>query len=137
MICTGSVITSITPAAAHYRAAILAFSAQMRELSESSERAEQPREYAYNALRESYMRRRIKLKIEEGHLPEKIVVICGAYHAAALADLSEGMSDTELASLPTRSTKLTLMPYSYYKLSTMSGYGAGNAAPHYFQMMWS
>ncbi|WP_339224699.1 DUF5682 family protein [Paenibacillus sp. FSL H8-0332] len=119
-----------------YRAAILAFSAQMRELSEATERAEQPREYAYNALRESYMRRRIQLKIDEGHLPEKVVVICGAYHAAALADPSEGMSDAELALLPTRSTKLTLMPYSYYKLSTMSGYGAGNAAPHYFQMMW-
>ncbi|QUL57510.1 hypothetical protein KDC22_14145 [Paenibacillus tritici] len=119
-----------------YRAAILAFSAHMRELSESKERSEQPREYAYNALRESYMRRQIQRKIEEGHQPEKIVVICGAYHAAALADLTDVMSDAELASLPSRATKLTLMPYSYYKLSTMSGYGAGNAAPHYFQMMW-
>nr|WP_254075336.1 DUF5682 family protein [Paenibacillus tritici] len=119
-----------------YRAAILAFSAHMRELSESKERSDQPREYAYNALRESYMRRQIQRKIEEGHQPEKIVVICGAYHAAALADLTDVMSDAELASLPSRATKLTLMPYSYYKLSTMSGYGAGNAAPHYFQMMW-
>ncbi|WP_238649885.1 DUF5682 family protein [Paenibacillus piscarius] len=119
-----------------YRAAILAFSAEMRELSESAERAEQPREYAYNALRESYMRRRIIQKISEGHQPEKIVVICGAYHAAALADLSDVMSDAELAALPSPATKLTLMPYSYYKLSSMSGYGAGNAAPHYFQLMW-
>lgn len=119
-----------------YRTAILAFSGQMRELSESRERSEQPREYAYNALREAYMRRQIRKKIAEGHQPEKIVVICGAYHAAALEDLAEGMSEAELASLPSRSTKLTLMPYSYYKLSSMSGYGAGNAAPHYFQMMW-
>lgn len=119
-----------------YRAAILAFSARMRELSESRELIEQPREYAYNALREAYMRRQIRKKIEAGHQPEKIVVICGAYHAAALADLADGMTDSELASLPTRSTKLTLMPYSYYKLSTMSGYGAGNGAPHYFELMW-
>ena len=28
------------------------------------------------------------------------------------------------------------MPYSYYKLSSISGYGAGNIAPHYFEMMW-
>ncbi|MEK8213358.1 DUF5682 family protein [Paenibacillus sp. FSL L8-0463] len=119
-----------------YRAAVLSFSAQMRELAEEKELQEQPSEYAYNALRESYMRRQIKKMIAAGHEPQKIVVICGAYHASALADLSESMSDEELAALPSRSTKLTLMPYSYYKLSTMSGYGAGNGAPHYFQMMW-
>ncbi|WP_342439836.1 DUF5682 family protein [Paenibacillus sp. FSL L8-0436] len=119
-----------------YRAAVLSFSAQMRELAEEKELREQPSEYAYNALRESYMRRQIKKMIAAGHEPQKIVVICGAYHASALADLTESMSDEELAALPSRSTKLTLMPYSYYKLSTMSGYGAGNGAPHYFQMMW-
>ncbi|AIQ17915.1 hypothetical protein H70357_15480 [Paenibacillus sp. FSL H7-0357] len=119
-----------------YRAAVLSFSAQMRELAEEKELREQPSEYAYNVLRESYMRRQIKKMIAAGHEPQKIVVICGAYHASALADLSESMSDEELAALPSRSTKLTLMPYSYYKLSTMSGYGAGNGAPHYFQMMW-
>lgn len=112
-----------------YRAAVLSFSAQMRELAEEKELREQPSEYAYNALRESYMRRQIKKMIAAGHEPQKIVVICGAYHASALADLTESMSDEELAALPSRSTKLTLMPYSYYKLSTMSGYGAGNGAP--------
>src|SRR5262249_2111376 len=30
----------------------------------------------------------------------------------------------------------TLMPYSYFKLSTQSGYGAGNQAPAYFELMW-
>lgn len=119
-----------------YRAAILSFSAQMRELTEGREQQEQPKEHAYNALRESFMRRQIKDRIDAGHEPQKIVVICGAYHAAALVDLSEVMSDEAIAGLPFRSTKLTLMPYSYYKLSSMSGYGAGNSAPHYFQMMW-
>lgn len=119
-----------------YRAAILSFSAQMRELSEGKEQLEQPKEHAYNALREAYMRRQIQKTIAAGHDPQKIVVICGAYHAAALADLTETMTDSELAGLPSRSTKLTLMPYSYYKLSTMSGYGAGNGAPHYYEMMW-
>lgn len=119
-----------------YRSALLSFSAQMRALSEGMEQREEPREHAYNALREAYMRRQIKLRIEAGHRPDKIVVICGAYHAAALADLSETISDEEIAKLPSRSSKLTLMPYSYYKLTTMSGYGAGNSAPHYFEMMW-
>lgn len=119
-----------------YRAAIHALTSEMRELAEEKERTEQPSEFAYNALRESYMRRQIVQMISAGHEPDKIVVICGAYHASAFADLSDTMSDDELAALPSRSTKLTLMPYSYYKLSSMSGYGAGNGAPHYFQMMW-
>lgn len=28
------------------------------------------------------------------------------------------------------------MPYSYYRLSTRSGYGAGNKAPAYFELLW-
>ncbi|GGF84461.1 hypothetical protein GCM10010912_32070 [Paenibacillus albidus] len=120
-----------------YREAILALSAEMRELSEAAEQREQPAEHAYNYVREAYMRRQIQATIAAGHDPGRIVVICGAYHAAALAELKEVMSDSELAVLPSRSTKLTLMPYSYYKLSTMSGYGAGNGAPHYFELMWN
>lgn len=119
-----------------YRTSILSFSSQMRELGEEKELREQPSEYAYNALREAYMSRQIQETVASGHEPGKIVVICGAYHASALAGPAEPISDRELAALPSRSTKLTLMPYSYYKLSTMSGYGAGNAAPHYFEMMW-
>src|SRR5205085_6580420 len=46
------------------------------------------------------------------------------------------MTDLELASLRRRSSKLTLMPYSYFKLSTQSGYGAGNHAPAYFELLW-
>lgn len=119
-----------------YQQAILAFSEQMRELTEQDEQVSSISEYAYNAIRESYMRRQIKAYLADGYHPEQIVVICGAYHAAALDDLSESMTDQELASLPTASTKLTLMPYSYYKLSAMSGYGAGNHAPHYYELMW-
>ncbi|WP_408637892.1 DUF5682 family protein [Paenibacillus tianjinensis] len=119
-----------------YLTSILSFSSQMRELGEEKELREQPSEYAYNALREAYMSRQIQATIAAGHEPGKIVVICGAYHASALAGQAAPMSDDDLAALPSRSTKLTLMPYSYYKLSTMSGYGAGNAAPHYFEMMW-
>ncbi|MFD0587302.1 DUF5682 family protein [Paenibacillus sp. GCM10027627] len=119
-----------------YDAAIKAFSIHIRELSEEKEKLSDRTEYAYNAVREAYMRRNIMKMIDAGHKPDRIVVVCGAYHAAALADLSEAMTDEELAALPARSTKLTLMPYSYFKLSAMSGYGAGNNAPHYYEMMW-
>lgn len=119
-----------------YRQAILQFSEQMRELTEAEEQHSSASEHAYNAIRESYMRRQIKQTIESGYQPEDILVVCGAYHAAALSHVSDIMTDQELQSLPSSSTKLTLMPYSYYKLSSMSGYGAGNHAPHYYEMMW-
>jgi hypothetical protein len=119
-----------------YQEAIIAFSTQMRELTEENERQHQRIEYAYNAIREAYMRRQIQDAISAGHEPNRIVVVCGAYHAAALAQDSRVMTDQEWALLPSRKTKLTLMPYSYYKLSSMSGYGAGNNAPNYYEMMW-
>ncbi|WP_324254102.1 DUF5682 family protein [Paenibacillus sp. 1001270B_150601_E10] len=119
-----------------YQQAILTFASQMRELTEEKERHLEQSEFAYNAIREAYMRAQIRKVIEEGHEPDKIVVVCGAYHAAALADLSGAMTAEELQALPARSSKLTLMPYSYYKLSSRSGYGAGNNAPHYYELMW-
>lgn len=119
-----------------YRSSIWALSAGIRELTEGRERQERAGEHAYNAIREAYMVRCIKETIAAGHKPEKIVVVCGAYHAWPLSQLANGMSDEELASLPSRSSKLTLMPYSYYRLSNRSGYGAGNAAPGYFARMW-
>ena len=119
-----------------YRSAILAFSRHMRELTEDAERRERSGEFAYNAVRESYMARCLQEAIAEGHKPSQTVVVCGAYHASALAGEAPAMTDGELGQLPRRSSKLALMPYSYYRLSSMSGYGAGNAAPNYFAMMW-
>lgn len=119
-----------------YQEAIISFSSQMRQISEENERHNNVIEYAHNTIREAYMRRQIQDTIAAGHQPNKIVVVCGAYHAAALADLASGMSDEEIDALPSLNSKLTLMPYTYYKLSSLSGYGAGNLAPHYYQMMW-
>ena len=82
------------------------------------------------------MRRRIEETIEAGYGPEKIVAIVGAYHARVLSSEYEAMSDEELSSLARRDSQLTLMPYSYFRLSTQSGYGAGNHAPAYFEMLW-
>ncbi|GIP23077.1 DUF5682 family protein [Paenibacillus sp. J22TS3] len=126
----------LNPSKGAYQESIIAFSTQMRELTEEDERQHQRVEYAYNAVREAYMRRQIQDTIASGHEPNRIVVVCGAYHAAALAHDSHVMTDQECTQLPSRKTKLTLMPYSYYKLSSMSGYGAGNNAPNYYEMMW-
>jgi hypothetical protein len=91
---------------------------------------------AENLVREAYMRRRIEEVIAGGVKPEQIVAVVGAFHAPVLSGDLPAMSDTELAALRRRSSKLTLMPYSYFKLSTQSGYGAGNRAPAYFELLW-
>ncbi|CAM4436470.1 hypothetical protein FHS16_001612 [Paenibacillus endophyticus] len=119
-----------------YRNAIHAFSHEMRQLSESEERMHTPLESAHNEIREAYMRTRIAEAIASGVSADRIVVVTGAYHASALQADHALMTKSEEASLPSVPTKLTLMPYSYYKLSTHSGYGAGNLAPSYFELAW-
>mgnify|MGYP001203902465 CR=1 FL=1 len=119
-----------------YRAAIARFSEEMRAMTEEEELRAAPQESAYNEIRESYMRRKIRDAIEAGHLPERIVVLTGAHHTPALTAERPAMTDEELALLPRVPTRMTLMPYSYYKLSSHSGYGAGNAAPAYFELLW-
>ncbi|MDF2720287.1 MAG: hypothetical protein K0R28_7212, partial [Paenibacillus sp.] len=119
-----------------YRKAVSQFSAQMRRATESLEWTLAPEEAAYNDIREAYMRRRIRETIDAGHSPDRVVVVTGAHHASALDFRLPVMSDAEAAALPRTSTRLTLMPYSYYKLSTHSGYGAGNVAPAYFELLW-
>lgn len=95
-----------------------------------------PRWRAENLVREAFMRRRVEQAIAEGVPPDKIVAVVGAFHAPVLSGVYPAMSDAEFASLPSRISKLTLMPYSYYKLSSQSGYGAGNNAPAYFERLW-
>jgi len=92
--------------------------------------------YAENLIREAYMRRRIQQVLDSGCPAEKVVAVVGAFHAPVLNDAESSMTDDELTSLRSLPSKLTLMPYSYFKLSSQSGYGAGNRAPAYFELLW-
>lgn len=120
-----------------YRLAAFEFGRSLRELEEDA-----PTRRAENLVREAYMRRRIADVMSEGVPAEKIVAIVGAYHAPVLfgfggsGESLPAMTDEEFASIPKLSSKLTLMPYSYFRLSSQSGYGAGNNAPAYFEMLW-
>ncbi len=91
---------------------------------------------AENLVREAFMRRRINEVLDGGVKANQVVAVVGAFHAPVLTDEYPAMTDAELASLRRRSSKLTLMPYSYFKLSSQSGYGAGNRAPAYFELFW-
>ncbi len=97
-------------------------------------------EDAENLIREAYMRGEIKKAVEEGIPPEKIVVVTGAFHVAGIlgewGKEEKKAGETEWKKLPRLETKKTLMPYSYYRLSERSGYGAGNRAPAYYELLW-
>ena len=90
---------------------------------------------AENAVREAHMKRVIADVVKSGIAPEKIFCVCGAYHVEGLKTCAP-MTDAEFKKLPKADSMATLMPYSYYRLSTRSGYGAGNKAPAYFHLLW-
>ncbi|MCL1895108.1 MAG: DUF5682 family protein [Clostridiales bacterium] len=88
---------------------------------------------AETLVREAHMRRVIAR--EKG---DRTVVVCGAYHAPVLEEDSglPPMSDEEFDSLPRRSAVTTIMPYNNLRLSSRTGYGAGNRSPRYFGLLW-
>lgn len=107
--------------------AISEYGKNLREFSENDE---------HNSLRESYMRKVI-YECEKEVPTEKICVITGAFHTAGIKDIPFTHEDKKLTDkLPSVKAKATLMPYSYYRLSSRSGYGAGSKAPAYFELLW-
>ena len=90
---------------------------------------------ARTLVREAYMKRVICQAADQGVPPEKIFCVCGAFHVPGLLE-NTPMTAEEEAALPRADCAVTLMPYSYYRLSTRSGYGAGNKAPAYFELLW-
>jgi hypothetical protein len=119
------------PEPGSYHGATMELGRVVRELEE-----DEPLWRAENLVREAYMRRRVEAAIASGHRPDRIVAVVGAYHGPALSGEFPAMTDRELAALPRRASKLTVMPYSYFRLSSQSGYGAGNHAPAYFELLW-
>lgn len=85
-----------------------------------------------SAQRDAYMAAAIDAELAQGVAPERMVVVLGAAHVAALR---RGRYDIALhahapAALP---GALALVPYSYSRLSEQSGYGAGNRAPYFYE----
>ena len=113
----------------NYLEAAQEFGKQLRFSSENSDFRK-----AENHIREAYMKRCIVNAQNEGF--QNIFCVCGAYHVDGLQN-NNPMSDKEEKSLPRVKSNITLMPYSYYRLSERSGYGAGNEAPAYFELIWN
>lgn len=105
------------------------FGANIRNLTAGREN-----DWAETVLREAYMRQQIKKAVDSGIEPENIVVVTGSYHVEGLKSWQE--ADEDLSKMPKVGANHTLMPYSYYRLSTRAGYGAGNKAPAYYALLW-
>ncbi len=91
----------------------------------------------HNSLREAFMRRVIS-ECESAHPGGNIAVLTGAFHTAGLKNVPFTQEDAKLTGkLPAVTSKATLMPYSYYRLSERSGYGAGCRAPGYSELLWN
>lgn len=114
-----------------YRTGAWEFGRALRELSRKDRDGD-----AENLTREAYMRRVIGQVLCEGIPANRIAVIAGAYHGEGILGGGRAMSDEEFAALPRLESLRTLMPYSYYRLSQRSGYGAGNRAPAYYEYLW-
>lgn len=86
----------------------------------------------YHRARDARMARHIREAIEAGTPAQKIVVVVGAAHAAALVagDVDPALEARFAASVP---TEITVIPYSFTRLAGQVGYGAGNRAPRYYQ----
>ena len=86
--------------------------------------------------REAYMRRSIRVALKEGF--ERIAVVCGAWHAPALADPGPAKADDALLKgLARTKVDTTWIPWTHSRLSFRSGYGAGVGSPGWYAHLWT
>ncbi len=97
-----------------------------------------------DAAREQYMARWVRAAVAEaGDRP--VVVVCGGFHAPALRVLSAAATATAGASddwpeVPRPPEDAVagsyLVPYSFRRLDSFTGYQAGMPSPAYYQRLW-
>ncbi|MES2936814.1 MAG: DUF5682 family protein [Pseudomonadota bacterium] len=88
------------------------------------------------ALREAHMRQCLREARKAGH--ERIAVVCGAWHLGALQAEVPAKADQQLLKgLPKVKVATTWIPWTYRHLSRASGYGAGIAAPGWYEHLWA
>ena len=88
----------------------------------------------YEDKREAWMRKTIAVA-QKRH--ERVAVVCGAWHAAALTDRAFSPEDEALLTdLPSVTTKATWAPWTYSRISRDTGYGAGITSPGWYHHLW-
>jgi Family of unknown function (DUF5682) len=87
--------------------------------------------------REAHMRQVLRAALKDTTGP--VAVVCGAWHAPALAGkLPSAASDAALLRrMPKRKMTLTWVPWTHSRLAADSGYGAGIASPGWYHHLFT
>ncbi|WP_433430951.1 DUF5682 family protein [Nonomuraea sp. CA-141351] len=88
------------------------------------------------ARREAYMRRTLRAAVKQGY--GRIAVICGAWHVPALTGRlpTAAQDNAILRGLPKVKAELTWVPWTYGRLASWSGYGAGITSPGWYHHLF-
>ncbi|MGW3347590.1 DUF5682 family protein [Nonomuraea rubra] len=88
------------------------------------------------AMREAYMRKTLRAAVKQGF--GRIAVICGAWHVPALTGPmpSAAADNAVLRGLPKVKAELTWVPWTYGRLASWSGYGAGITSPGWYHHLF-
>ena len=82
--------------------------------------------------RERFMKRAIAAELAKRKLsPKDAMVVCGGFHL--FLDREDSVEPPEP---PAGTCFATVVPYSYFRVSEMAGYGAANRAPRFYQAVW-
>jgi hypothetical protein len=82
--------------------------------------------------RERFMLRAIRESLRQhGVKPAQALVVCGGLHLFLDRDDKQPPPDP-----PPGTVYTTVVPYSFFRVSELSGYAAGNRAPQFYQTAW-
>mgnify|MGYP000852057180 FL=1 len=96
-----------------------------------------PESDPYTLRREAHMRRVLRAARRAGY--RRIAVVCGAWHAPALAGRPPKVSEDNalLKGMRKVRTRTTWVPWTHRRLATSSGYGAGVASPGWYHHLFT
>lgn len=100
-------------------------------------RAEAPEEDEFEVRREAHMRQVLRATLKSG--ARRVVVVCGAWHAPALAGaLPPAAHDARiLRGTPKIRTRLAWVPWTHSRLAAAGGYGAGVISPGWYHHLFT
>jgi hypothetical protein len=82
--------------------------------------------------RERFMSKTIKTTmLERGLSARDCMVVCGGFHI-----FLDAGDDAPPPDIPPGTVYTSIVPYSFFRVSELSGYSAGNRAPQFYQTMW-
>ncbi|KZM71512.1 DUF5682 family protein [Nocardia terpenica] len=92
---------------------------------------------SHTLVREAYMRQAMRKALKNG--ARRLAVVCGAWHAPALAGkLGPATADARLLKgLPKGKATLTWVPWTHSRLIGASGYGAGITSPGWYHHLFT